>query len=172
MNAFLVEGILPNKEYFGIVEFYDPNFTPGEGRGRIKGYIGKETGRPDPFRLFEVFEKGIKHALSFSNDRNLLLENEIVRFKVTISSVGFTAEDIAVLMKVSPAVVKIDDLLERMHRNYTYYEGTCCPTGPPILGLGARIRTYEKPDLVDGEKEVLPKIIKLSREGVESEQKT
>lgn len=172
MNALEKAGIVPNRDYYGVVDFYDPEFSVDGGRGRIKGYMGKDILLLEQLKLFEVFETGLKSSLSTKAGKNILIENEIVRFRVTIGTCGFTAVDVVAIMKVSPTVVDVISLLERMTRNSSSYSPPAYPVGPSIRGLGARVGASYDRDLEEDLKEIeLPKIIKLSKEEVANEQK-
>lgn len=178
-NALISAGIIPQKEYVGLVDFYDPIFDGVKGRGRIIAYLGKGYKAEYPFKTLEVFEEGITKGLWKHNDKFTLKEFELVRFKITISKYGFTATEVYA-MCMSSGLVDWREFLPRVDSNKTYYE--------PMLktGLGARVRTaprmtmmhqatpcdyYPGNLLTDGnykdysnEVEELPKIKRISQE--------
>ena len=181
-NALLAAGIIPKKEYIGLVEFYDPYFENDKGRGRIRAYLGKACKDEFPYKTLEVFEEGITKGLYKENDKYVLKEDEIVRFTITIGKWGFTAINVEG-MCMSSGMLDWKEFLPRLDSNKEYY-----------APLNARVRYPESPrmtmmpydpadfhhsdhSVIDGNyrsypAEEIPKIVRVSQEEKNEQAKT
>lgn len=166
-NSFISEGISQTEEYFGVVEFYDSEFDEKGGRGRIKAYVGEEIKHLSSFKIIEVFEKDIKSSIEkTSKEAALIVENEIVKFKISIGPYGFQASDVIVVCMTSRKTDSdLREMMMRFCKNKTSY-------GAPN---GSRIKEYAHHRHIPEShiapvEEKLPKIIRVSQE--EYEQKT
>lgn len=168
LSQFIAEGISQTEDYFGIVEFYDAEFDEKGGRGRVKAYLGEDTKYLSCFKIIEVFEKGIKHSVEKTiKGKPLILENELVKFKISMGPYGFQASDLIVLcLSAKKTDAEFKELMRRFTKNKTSYG----------YAAHSKVREYmhhvhiPESDIPPVE-EKLPKIIRVSRE-VEYEQKT